>query len=228
MRFRLVVLFVCVLALTAACQDTQPTLMVLVLTPTPEDAATPEVNGSPVIGARSTASITPAATVPDVTQTPAPTPTLDPFPTPVINQIQVAEQPFEHGRMFWIQPQSEIWVAIEIDEDRGRWEIYEDTFEEGQPEMDPGIVPPSENLYQPERGFGKLWRENEDVREALGWAVTPMEFGYISPYEYHAGGVVNGQATYIPAAGYHILFSLYEELYRFNEADQTWQLGRGD
>jgi hypothetical protein len=72
-------------------------------------------------------------------------------------------------------------------------------------------------MYQPERGFGKLWRTNQEVRDALGWGVTP-EFGYISNYEYHPGGTVDALAP-----GYHILFSLYQERFRFNETDGTWE-----
>jgi hypothetical protein len=81
-------------------------------------------------------------------------------------------------------------------------------------------------MLQPTRGFGKLWREVEAVRDELGWAVTP-EFGYVSRYEYHAGGDVNDQGTFEPGFGYHVLYSLYGEQFRFNEEDSTWQLGGG-
>ena len=37
-------------------------------------------------------------------------------------------------------------------------------------EFDPAITPPS-GLRQPERGFGKVWREHPDLREQLGWAL---------------------------------------------------------
>lgn len=223
MRFRFLVSLVLLLIIVTACQQTPPTIVVLVATETPvagDDAsATVEV---------SAANTTSTPTALSATETPAPTPTIDPRPTPTIGQIQAAEQPFENGRMFWIQPMRQIWVLVLTGEGRGEWTIYEDTFVEGEPETDPSIVPPSDNVYQPSRGFGKLWRENDDIREALGWAVTPTEFGYISRYEYHPGGAVTGDNTYVAGPGYHILFSLYEEAFRFNEADQTWQLGRGE
>jgi hypothetical protein len=161
-----------------------------------------------------------------VTPTASPTPasTLIPniFPTVTINQITVAEQVFEHGRMFWIQPTQQIWVLIVSSEGRGIWQVYDDRFKEGDPESDPSIVPPGE-LLQPMRGFGKLWRENPQVRDDLGWAVTP-EFGYVSNYEYHPGGEVVNDA-YVAGPGYHVLLSLYDEVFRFNEGDGTWQLG---
>jgi len=154
-----------------------------------------------------------------MTPTPAASPTFDPRPTATTGEIQVAEEVFEGGRMFWVEPTQQIWVMIIEGEGRGTWGVYEDTFVEGEPEFDPSLLPP-DGMYQPERGFGKLWRENEEIRDALGWAVTP-EFGYTSRYEYHPGGeVVNGQ--FVPAPGYHVLFTLYGEAIRFNEADGTW------
>ena len=122
----------------------------------------------------------------------------------------------------------QMWVLIVTGEGHGTWSIYDDTFVEGDAESDPSMAPPADDLFQPSRGFGKLWRENAEVRTALGWAVTPDEFGYISRYEYHPGGAVAADGSYQAGPGYHILFSLYEEAFRFNEADQTWQLGRGE
>lgn len=201
--------------LVTACQGPPPTQIVLVVTATP---ATPETasaaQASPATAAETVTSVPPSV-APDLT------PTLDPMPTPVMNRIQVAEQVFEHGRMFWVQPREQIWVMIESGPGQGTWQVYEDTFNEGEPETDPTIIPP-DGMFQPERGFGKLWRDTQAVRDALGWAVTP-EFGYVSNYEYHHGGTVNTANEYVPGPGYHVLFSLYDEQFRFNEADGTWQ-----
>lgn len=224
MRFRLLVSLVCLVCTIAACQEAPPTVIVLVVTETPQGTEATEQSGAQTIGSGLTA--TPGA--PTLTNTPSATSTPDPRPTPTVGQVQVAEQPFENGRMFWVQPLGQIWVMVLDGEGFGTWSIYEDTFADGEPETDPTFVPPDDTVFQPSRGFGKLWRENADIREALGWAVTPMEFGYISRYEYHPGGVVLADNTYQAGPGYHILFSLYEEAFRFNEADQTWQLGRGE
>ncbi len=205
MRLSLILGVALVLAV-AACQGPPPTQYVLVVTATP------------VVEATGAASPTP--TMPPVTNTPAPTPTVDPFPTPTLSQIQVAEQVFERGRMFWIQPRRQIWVLEQTAPGRGNWLVYDDTFTEGEPEFDPTIIPP-DGKYQPERGFGKLWRTTPDLREKLGFGITP-EFGYVSNYEYHAGGEVK-DGQYLPGPGYHILFSLYQEKFRLNEADSTWQ-----
>ncbi len=155
-----------------------------------------------------------------------PTATPDPRPTATTGEIQVAEQVFENGRMFYVQPIDQIWVLEITGEGEGDWTIYPDTFEEGEPELDPSLVAP-EGMIQPVRGFGKLWRENDEVREALGWALTP-EFGYVSQYRYQPGGEVAPDGQVIPGPGFHLVFSLEGEAFRFNEDDNTWELNEDD
>ena len=219
MHSRLAAVLILLLAIAAACNGAPPTQIVIVVTATPSDTTfddgTVSANGS---------SPTPDGDFtrePESSSTPAPTATPDPFPTPTSNRMQVAEQLFEQGRMFWLQPTKEIWVLLLTEENGGTWTVYKDTFEDGEMEFDPDTTPP-EGLYQPERGFGKLWRENPEIREQLGWAITP-EFGYVSGYEYHPGGAVNTNGEYIAGPGYHVWYSLYGEAFRFNEIDGTWQ-----
>lgn len=239
MRFRFFIGLLLGLTALAGCQGAPPEVVYIVVSPTPEttqnvteevaatEAITPSVApASATLTTTATVAATLAATT--TTGTPAATtagPTALPpsFPTPVIFEVQVAEQLFEHGRMFWIEPIQQIWVLHITGEGHGTWSVYEDTFVEGEPETDPSLVPP-EGRYQPERGFGKLWRESGNLREELGWGVTP-EFGYVSRYEYHAGGSIDASGNYVAGPGYHIVFSLGGELFRFNEADGTWQLG---
>jgi hypothetical protein len=93
-----------------------------------------------------------------------------------------AEQPFENGRMVWLEEvRGETFVTqrqILVFYNDGKYEQYQDTWMEGQPESDPSIVPP-DGLYQPIRGFGKAWRENTSVQDGLGWATVP-EVGFDS------------------------------------------------
>ncbi len=211
----------------AGCQGQTPTQVVLVVTATPDGVSSPSPVAATPSEAAAVTQTTGAAATATVPSTPtlAATATPNVFPTPTIGEIQVAEQLFQRGRMFWVQPTGQIWVLALTGEGRGAWTIYPDTYEDGtDPEVDAALVPP-DGLLQPQRGFGKLWRTNQDVRDALGWATTP-EFGYVSRYEYHPGGTVRGGA-YVPAPGYHILYSLYQEQFRFNEVDSTWQLGGG-
>jgi len=102
-----------------------------------------------------------------------------------------AEQPFEGGLMIWLEETDSITVF----HDDGRWQRFEDTWFEDQPESDPDIAPPPQR-FQPIRGFGKVWRERPEVRETLGWAVG-VELGFPSIFQQQA--VAEGQAelTYL-------------------------------
>jgi hypothetical protein len=86
-------------------------------------------------------------------------------------------QQFQSGLMIWVQNQDAIYVMYDT-ETPPRWEVYNDTFDEGDPEYDPhvGISPPY--TWQPRRGFGELWRGNSLVRQRIGWAVIEWETPY--------------------------------------------------
>lgn len=94
-----------------------------------------------------------------------------------------AEQLFEGGRVVWLQEiakestrsglASEGPLIFVFYED-GRWLRFEDTWTAAEPEQDPDLVP-SPGMVQPVRGFGKVWRNNPQVREALGWALAPEQ-----------------------------------------------------
>ena len=103
---------------------------------------------------------------------------------------------------------------------------FEDTFVDGEPEINPTLTPPA-NLLQPERGFGKLWRENADVQVLVGWA-EDAEIGYVTRYEYRAGGSVSEQNEYIPGKGRHVITLLDGQMMAFDEADNTWRVSKGD
>ena len=153
------------------------------------------------------------------TRMPSETPSPDPFPTPVILSIYIAEQEFERGWMFWLRPTRQIWLLRE-DEGRRSWVVYDDTFVDGEAESDPAIIPPAD-LQQPTRGFGKLWRENATVRQALGWALSD-EIGHTTRYEYRQGGALSSDSAYAPGPGWHLLRAYNGYTFRFNESDFSW------
>lgn len=232
MRLRMMCFAALLVLLAAACSGQTQTIYVVVTATPAEGAATAEVaavdTATPEVSPSSTPAAMATATAPGTTAPALAEATLLPpgFPTPVVAQIRYAEQLFEHGRMFWLEPIGQIWVLLITGEGRGTWSTYEDTWLEGEPELDPALTAPAANLQQPVRGFGKLWRTNTAVQQALGWAVQP-EYGYVADYEYHAGGAMNAQGQYQRAPGYHIIYSLYGERFRLNEADSTWTLGGG-
>ncbi|MCY3945748.1 MAG: hypothetical protein OXF44_05635 [Anaerolineaceae bacterium] len=222
--------------LVSACQGPPPTQIVLVVTATPEGfvaqadpgAATPGPDqaqqASPTTIGRTATSTAVSSPAVATTATPAPLPGTPFFtqPTPTVRQIQVAEQIFERGRMFWLQPTGQIWVLVVTGEGSGDWFVYEDVFQEGDLESDPDIVPPDDSLLQPIRGFGRLWRDNSDVRELLGWATTD-EFGFVTSYEYHPT-LRYEDGRFVAAPGEHVMHSLYGEGFRFIEESGSWRL----
>lgn len=205
----------------AVTAETTPESVAAVPTLTPAAEVTPLIEMGAADGlAVPPTELPPAATA---TFTPVTTPLPPGFPTPVMAEIQVAEQLFEHGRMFWLQPTGQIWVLTITGEGHGDWTVYPDEFIDTAPTLAPTFTAVA-GLIVPDRGFGKLWREVPAIREQLGYAVTP-EFGYVSRYAYYAGGTIDASGAYIAGSGYHILYSLYDEQFRFDEADGTWRLG---
>ena len=83
-----------------------------------------------------------------------------------------AEQQFEHGVMIWVGEEDRIYVLFDDTMYTDGWAVYEDTWEEGDPIDDPSIIPPP-GFYQPQRGFGLVWREQPLIRDRLGWALAP-------------------------------------------------------
>jgi hypothetical protein len=87
------------------------------------------------------------------------------------DHVWAAHEPFEHGHMVWRDDTHEIYVLY----DDGSYETHEDTWREGEA-IDVEELPPQE-LVTPTRGFGKLWANQRNVRDRLGWA-TAAESGY--------------------------------------------------
>ena len=94
-------------------------------------------------------------------------------------KLPIATQTFERGKMIWVEDigisfASVIYVIF-FDTTRNSlvWQFYQDTWIEGQPSSG-GETPPA-GLYEPIRGFGKIWRENMAVRNTLGWASAPEQ-----------------------------------------------------
>lgn len=112
-------------------------------------------------------------------------------PFPQLN-ARIATQQFERGALVWSEGRGpggswgSIWMVYF---DNGRnslvWESFPDLWAEGQPERGGETPPPG--LYEPIRGFGKLWRENPHVRDTLGWAAAP-ERADTGSLQYFQGG----------------------------------------
>jgi hypothetical protein len=95
--------------------------------------------------------------------------------------LPAATQQFERGVMLWLGERATyprllgypptIFALTEPGPTVG---MYTDTWVAGQdPETAPGD-PPRAGLYAPWRGFGKVWAEHPELRDAIGWATEPQ------------------------------------------------------
>jgi hypothetical protein len=94
-------------------------------------------------------------------------------------------QPFETGSMFYLKSSRVIYV---LSKTGVQLSAYPDTWNEGDPNGDltPG---PRANTYAPKRGFGKVWRDNTVVQQALGYA-TADEQPYTGKVQFFDRGLL--------------------------------------
>lgn len=95
-----------------------------------------------------------------------------------------AEQLFQRGLMYWLGAIQRMYVLTPAGS--GAWSTYPNTYQEGE-DLQPLDPPPG--LYAPERGFGKLWRSNTGVSDALGWGTAP-EAPMTGVYQRFEGGTM--------------------------------------
>jgi len=103
-----------------------------------------------------------------------------------------AIQSFEHGSMIYVQGSPGSIYVLTLD---GRFRRFDDTWVSGVDPETGGETPPL-GLIEPKRGFGKVWRNNLDVRGSLGWAVTNEEGATSSLLIFD-----RGRAVYLPTRG---------------------------
>jgi hypothetical protein len=96
----------------------------------------------------------------------------------------------------------------------GTFARYNDTWTEDQPVDDPNITAPN-GLFQPVRGFGKVWRETPGVRDRLGWA-TNAEQGSTGAYQRFDYG------TMVQLDNTNQIYVFYGDLYW--QSTGTWQV----
>ncbi len=88
--------------------------------------------------------------------------------TPITFEVQ----PFQNGLMLRREDIRAIYVRFA---GNGQWEQHPDRWTTDMPPLhsNPELVPPAPGLFQPERGIGLLWAENNVLRGTLGWATAP-------------------------------------------------------
>jgi len=122
-----------------------------------------------------------------------------------------AEQHFQYGLMLWTKAEDLIHVLFFDEGTQPAYKIFLDEWDEGEPESDPGIVPPA-GLYQPVRGFGLVWREEPGIRDRLGWA-RDREVGYPTAI----------QRTSRPKYNVTYIKSLYSGVWELGPEGSKWR-----
>ena len=77
-----------------------------------------------------------------------------------------ATQQFRYGRMFWIEESGDIWVLT----DSGQGHKFTEAVYNSWPDNDEG-----NGALAPRYGFGKVWRNQANIRIALGTATHAEE-----------------------------------------------------
>lgn len=78
--------------------------------------------------------------------------------------VLMAWQPFEGGQMFWW---GDTGTIMALSTDGNYWE-FEDTWDESQPAYSCPALGPAQTPPTPQRGFGKVWCQQPEVRARLG------------------------------------------------------------
>jgi hypothetical protein len=103
-----------------------------------------------------------------------------------------AIQTFERGMMIYVgSSPSAIYVLYNT----GTYTRFADTWIDGVDPISGGEVAPS-GLYEPIRGFGKVWRNDMTVRNGLGWATQPEAGTNVTLMLFQ-----NGQMIALPTLG---------------------------
>ncbi len=93
-------------------------------------------------------------------------------------ESELVLQRFEYGYMVWAQANDIIYVMYHT-APMPRWVAEPDPYVAGMDERDfSWDEPQPPQTSQPRLGFGALWREDDDLRERIGWAVQSWEFVY--------------------------------------------------
>lgn len=103
--------------------------------------------------------------------------------------VSAAYQVFSGGFMVWIADPNGGAGTIYAAADTFAYSAHPDTWIAG---VDPerGNESPPAGLVEPIRGFGKVWRENTAVRDALGWALAVEAGMQVSIQRYERGAMM--------------------------------------
>jgi hypothetical protein len=198
-----------------------PIVITVVVTPTGGSGQLPDATLPPT-----TESTEPTAVPDQPTEQPTPG-----HPAPVQSSVSAVYQDFEHGSMVYMGDRKLIWVFIQSIAEPGSpvpttryglWLGFADTFQDGEPETLPTFQPP-DTFQQPKRGFGKVWRENAPVRDALGWALD-FERPYTAIVVDYTIGEMYGDGTFGHLATMHAVTDINGNMIHIDESTNLWSI----
>ncbi len=124
------------------------------------------------------------------------------LPLAIETKVGGTYQRFEGGLMVWREDTATIYVLFAGEP--GIWYAFADGWTTG---MEPGGGDgPAAGQVKPQRGFGKVWREQPEVQKRLGYALSADEIGttlVIQPFEH-------GLMLWTTASGKPLISVLYE------------------
>jgi hypothetical protein len=91
-------------------------------------------------------------------------------------ETDIAYQSFEHGAMVWAGIGVYGDPRVHVFYPDGTFQAFQDTFDAAKDPTGGGEQPPT-GFYEPVLGFGKVWREQPGVRDAVGWATSEETYG---------------------------------------------------
>ncbi len=117
--------------------------------------------------------------------------------------VKTAYEDFQGGRMLYFYA-NDGDKGIYVLYNDGTYQVYADSWREGDA-VNSGLTPPG-GLYEPIRGFGKVWREGAGVRQRLGWASNQEVGGTGARQGYAKGalfytGTVDKVIALLPSGG---------------------------
>jgi hypothetical protein len=178
----------------------RPTLLPATITQPPATSTPRSIVSTPIV----LIEIPPASTLP----------TCPPLPTPTALDTQAAVQHFEHGLLFWLQTNNEIWALIDSPlEQQFYWRVLPNLWVEGTPEIPANGLTPLAKRYVPVRGFGQAWR-SQPLRDDLGWAIDE-ETGFNTTLTYYPQGFYAPDCTWEPKSGLYELKDDHGQVFQF-------------
>ncbi|MFV9505531.1 MAG: hypothetical protein AB4911_13330 [Oscillochloridaceae bacterium umkhey_bin13] len=114
------------------------------------------------------------------------------------NNLPAATQQAERGMFIWVdqapappmltQP-ARVFAIINPGPSQS-FRVYADGWVAGQDPDQPAFTPPRAGLHAPWRGFGKVWAEDAELRNQLGWAIESPAVAARADYQVFDSGIL--------------------------------------